>query len=198
MEIMKIDTILHYPELGEKHKEVLVKHSKKARYVRVSIDAKSQVKITVPKRGNIEQAKKFFESKLGWIKTALDRVEKKANENFLNRKTFSPEEFLARNEYLILRCKFLAEKHQFKIRKINLRRQKTIWGSCSSNNNISLNANLIFLDDELIDYVIIHELVHTKIKNHSNRFWNLLESTLPGALILDKKLRDFRPKFYLK
>ena len=193
-----MEITLNYPELGEKHKNVLVKYSKKARYVRVSIDAKSQVKIIIPKRGNINQARKFFESKLSWVKSNIERIEKKANESLLSRKIFSAEEFLARNEYLILRCKFLAKKYQFNVGKITLRRQKTIWGSCSSNNDISLIANLIFLDDELIDYVIIHELVHTKIKNHSNRFWNLLTLVLPNALILDKKLSDFRPKFYLK
>ena len=60
-----MEITLNYPELGEKHKNVLVKYSKKARYVRVSIDAKSQVKIIIPKRGNINQARKFFESKFG-------------------------------------------------------------------------------------------------------------------------------------
>jgi len=193
-----MEIALHYPELGESYKKVLVRYSKKAKYVRVAIDSKSQVKIIIPKKGNISQAQKFFESKINWVKATLNKIEKKTNENSLSRKTFTAEEFLARNEYLILRCKYLAKKHQFVIGKIILRRQKTIWGSCSAKNNISLNANLIFLDDELIDYVIIHELVHTKIKNHSKRFWNLLETTLPGALALDKKLGDFRPKFYLR
>lgn len=193
-----METTLYYPELSDRHKNVLVKYSKKAKYFRVSINAKSQVKITIPKRGNIDHARKFFESKIDWVRATLHKIEKKDNENFLSRKILSAEEFLARNEYLILRCKFLAKKYQFNIGKISLKRQKTIWGSCSANNNISLNANLIFLDDELIDYVIIHELVHTKVKNHSKKFWNLLTLILPDALALDKKLSNFRPKFYLR
>jgi predicted metal-dependent hydrolase len=193
-----MDSIISYPQLGEKYQNVAVKHSKKARYIRISIDSIPQVKITVPKRANVVQAKKFFESRMGWVKTQLEKIERNHSLTLATRRKLSAEEFLARTHYLILRCKNLAEKYNFKVRKISLRRQRTIWGSCSGQNDISLNANLVFLSDELIDYVITHELVHTKIKDHSPRFWRMLESIMPAALMLDKKLGNYRPKFYLK
>lgn len=58
--------------------------------------------------------------------------------------------------------------------KISIRAQKTRWGSCDSNKNISLNCKLIFLPLHLVRYIIIHELCHTRHLNHSKRFWALV------------------------
>ncbi len=69
----------------------------------------------------------------------------------------------------------LALKHGFQVNKITIRNNKRNWGSCSSKNNISLNLQLMKLPDDLIDYVLLHELVHTKIKNHGPQFWAKLD-----------------------
>ena len=74
--------------------------------------------------------------------------------------------------------------------KVTVRRMKTRWGSCSSKNNISLNSSLIFLPEQLILYVCLHELMHTIHKNHSHLFWDALKDILPDALLLRKKLRQ--------
>ncbi|MBN2637144.1 MAG: M48 family metallopeptidase [Prolixibacteraceae bacterium] len=74
------------------------------------------------------------------------------------------------------RLKALAEKHQFQYSKITIRNNKRNWGSCSSKNNISLNLQMMKLPDELIDYILLHELVHTEIKNHGQGFWDKLDS----------------------
>ena len=67
---------------------------------------------------------------------------------------------------------------------------KTRWGSCSAQNNISINVGLIALSDELRDYVILHELVHTKIKNHSKEFWKALELIIKDPRLLNMKLKQ--------
>jgi predicted metal-dependent hydrolase len=59
-------------------------------------------------------------------------------------------------------------------------------------NNINLNANLMRLPQELQDYVILHELVHTRIKNHGPEFWNRLGAILPKAKALRRKLRQYK------
>ena len=69
----------------------------------------------------------------------------------------------------------LAKIHGFTFNKITIRNNKRNWGSCSSKNNISLNLQMMKLPDELIDYILLHELVHTKIKNHGPFFWEALD-----------------------
>ncbi len=91
--------------------------------------------------------------------------------------------------YLVQRLDFIAKKFDFKYNKISLRNQRTRFGSCSYQNNISLNINLMKYDFDVIDYVLIHELCHTKIKNHSQKFWNEVEKYCPNYKDLRKKLK---------
>lgn len=86
----------------------------------------------------------------------------------------------------------LAQKHGFQINKITIRNNKRNWGSCSSKNNISLNLQMMKLPDELIEYILLHELVHTRIKNHGPQFWTKLdELTNFRARELSKKVRTY-------
>lgn len=79
------------------------------------------------------------------------------------------------------RTRQLAERYGFMYGKVSIRQQKTRWGSCSSKNNLNLNARLVALPDKLRDYVILHELVHTRVKNHGPEFWDTLEKVCPRA-----------------
>ena len=92
--------------------------------------------------------------------------------------------------YLVQRLEFLARKYGFNYNKVALRNQKTRFGSCSYQNNINLNINLMNYDFDCIDYVLIHELVHTKIKNHSKDFWLEVEKFCPEYKILRKRLKE--------
>ncbi|MBQ7286847.1 MAG: DUF45 domain-containing protein [Candidatus Gastranaerophilales bacterium] len=94
--------------------------------------------------------------------------------------------------YLIPRLEFLANKYGFKYNKVSLKNQKTRFGSCSFCNNINLNINLMNYGFDEIDYVLIHELVHTKIKNHSNNFWTEVEKYCPNYKNLRKNLKTIR------
>ncbi|NOX67248.1 MAG: M48 family metallopeptidase [Chlorobi bacterium] len=94
-------------------------------------------------------------------------------------------------EYLPNRVDSLAKEFGFSYTRVYCKNLKSRWGSCSIRNNINLNIHLMRLTDELIDYVILHELCHTVHKNHSKRFWDKLESVFSGSRSVDKKLREF-------
>lgn len=94
--------------------------------------------------------------------------------------------------YLPSRLDFLAKKYGFSYGKVALRNQKTRFGSCSYQNNINLNINLMNYNFDCIDYVLIHELCHTKIKNHSEKFWNEVEKYCPNYKTLRKALKKAR------
>jgi predicted metal-dependent hydrolase len=72
--------------------------------------------------------------------------------------------------------------------RIQARRQRTRWGSCSASGTISLNVCLLFLDPAVVRYLLIHELCHTRHMNHSRRFWALVESHEPNYKRLDREL----------
>lgn len=63
--------------------------------------------------------------------------------------------------------------------KIYIRNQKTKWASCSSKNNLSFNWRLMMAPEKVLEYVVVHELLHLDEPNHSDRFWRLMEKILP-------------------
>ncbi len=77
------------------------------------------------------------------------------------------------------RTESIARQNQFKYQKLRITSARTRWGSCSTKGNLSFTWRLVMAPREVIDYVIIHELVHTKIKNHSIKFWSEVAEILP-------------------
>jgi predicted metal-dependent hydrolase len=75
-------------------------------------------------------------------------------------------------------------------RNINMRGQKTRWGSCSHNGNLSFNWKLLKMPEPVIEYVVIHELAHLKEMNHSRKFWDLVAKFCPQYKIQRKWLRE--------
>ncbi len=73
-------------------------------------------------------------------------------------------------------------------RRLQIRRQRTRWGSCSRNGTISLNACLMFQRAEVVRYLLVHELAHTRHMNHSRRFWHLVQELEPQWRDLDAAL----------
>ncbi len=98
--------------------------------------------------------------------------------------------------YLPKRLKELADKHGFQYQNVTIKNASTRWGSCSSTNNINLNLHLMRVPEHLIDYVIMHELVHTVVKNHGEKFWLLLEQVYPNARKADREMKNYRTQSF--
>ena len=104
---------------------------------------------------------------------------------------------LEAEKYLPVRVRMLAEEHKINYGKICIRNNKTRWGSCSRENNISLNLHLIRLPDHLCEYVILHELCHVVYKHHQKSFWHMVDQLTSGkAKLLDKELSKYSPEIW--
>lgn len=100
---------------------------------------------------------------------------------------------LEAKSYLPRRLSYLADKYGFKYEKTRFSHSSGRWGSCSSNGTISLNIALMKLPFELIDYIIIHELAHTRQMNHSPQFWAIVATGDPNCKIHRKTLKNLNP-----
>jgi predicted metal-dependent hydrolase len=105
----------------------------------------------------------------------------------------------ARNEYLAnkeLARKLVHEKLEYwnqfynlEYKKVFIKNTKTKWGSCSSKKNLNFSYRIVFLEPELQDYLIVHELCHLAEMNHGPNFWNLVSQHIPNAKDCHMKLR---------
>lgn len=95
--------------------------------------------------------------------------------------------------YLPRRLKYLAETYGFTYQKTGFGNAKGRWGSCTSHGVITLNVALMNLPMGLVDYVLIHELSHTKHLNHSPQFWAEVERCYPVYRSAKKQLKSFSP-----
>ena len=103
-------------------------------------------------------------------------------------------EELRRNAKIVLppRLYMLSMKHGLPYEQLKINSSKGRWGSCSAKKHINLSCYLMLLPSHLIDYVLLHELAHTKEMNHSEKFWALLDKLTDGkAKALRKELMQF-------
>jgi predicted metal-dependent hydrolase len=94
----------------------------------------------------------------------------------------------AAHERLAPRLLQLADELNYSVARVSIRCQRTRWGSCSTRGTVSLNCSLVFLTWEVVRYLFVHELAHTKHMNHSASFWRLVERIEPDYRRLDREL----------
>jgi predicted metal-dependent hydrolase len=87
----------------------------------------------------------------------------------------------------------IADQHGLDYKGTHIKRLLSRWGSCSDSGLITLNYYLVQLPWHLIDYVLLHELIHTRQMNHGREFWELFEQYLPEAKALRKQIKQYRP-----
>ncbi len=132
-----------------------------------------------------------FTTKINRLFSEIIYIQKSYNKESIKR---GKEDYLKyKDEALKLvqeRIQFYNIKYKFNYNKIRIKNQRTRWGSCSQKANLNFNYRIIFLSEQMRDYIIVHELCHLKEFNHSKRFWNLVSSTLPNYKEIRKDLKN--------
>jgi len=166
--------------------------SPRAKYQRITVCPDKTITVTIPRGGSLSEAKQFLKSKISWIQKQLRKIDQHAKLQDTSDLNIDLEKA---QKDLFSRLEHFSEKYHLPYNRAVFRCQKTRWGSCSSKNNVNLNVNIAFLQEELQDYVLLHELVHTKVKNHSKIFWTELNKYTEGkAKELSKKLKKYNMK----
>jgi predicted metal-dependent hydrolase len=98
--------------------------------------------------------------------------------------------------FLPARTAEIASKLGYQINRVTIKNNKTNWGSCSNLKNINLNLHLMRLPDRVIDFIIVHELVHTVIPNHGVKFKAAMKRYFPDADELEKEMKKIRPEHF--
>lgn len=110
----------------------------------------------------------------------------------LNNKKIQAEWYkIMATDYFTKRVNKFANEHNFDFKKIIILCQKTRWGSCSLNKNLSFNWKLMKAPNYVIDYIIIHELVHTKYLNHSKSYWKYLANIYPEYRNAEEWIKNY-------
>jgi hypothetical protein len=169
---------------------VRLRRNKRAKRLIIRVRPFQPVQVTVPYTLSYKEAEGFVRSKIPWIKKHLKEMQNLAppSNSLLDEREAKQK--------IINRTEELAAHYKLSPSGITLRRQKTRWGSCSAKNRLSLNIKIALLPPELMDYIILHELVHIRIKNHSTAFWKELDKLVGNAKSVDRRLKKYHPLMY--
>ncbi len=182
-----------YPFIGE----VAFVKSRRARRLTLSVKPWRGVRVTLPWHSAYRDAEAFLLRNKDWLKEKVKQSRGYEQDNAppMTAPARKNAEDAVRQralDYLPRRTAELAKRHGFSYRRVTIRRSRTRWGSCSAVNNINLSLYLMNLPAYLIDYVILHELVHTVHKNHSPAFWQLLDKHTGNAKALAGEIKKHR------
>jgi len=170
---------------------VLIEHSRRAKRISISIKAYRGVRVAVPLKKSFNEALKFVHLKKPWIEKHLAIITRHETESRALLALPAAIDRAKAKRHLVGRLNRLAKAHGFTVNRVYIRSQKTRWGSWSPHNNISLNVKLVLLPEGLVDYVILHELVHTRIHNHSKSFWEELDRYVGDSKGFASRLKEY-------
>lgn len=168
------------------------------RTIAITVLRDSKVLVKAPMRYPLEELEKFVDSKERWIleKQSVVRIKqhnhaeaKKLSAGMLNQNGITYRE-TARNA-IVPRVVFYAKLMQVHFNGIRIKEQKSRWGSCSSKGNLNFNWRLVLMPQEVLDYVVVHELCHLRHMNHSREFWAYVEEIMPDYRRWKKWLKEY-------
>lgn len=168
------------------------------RTIAVQVSRDGRVTVRSPRSCSGAYIDSFISKNQAWIIKQLEKVrqlDEQRKKAFPHEK--QPLSVRDRARYIRIARDIFTRKAEYYARimnvtygRISIREQKTRWGSCSSQGNLNFNWRLILAPEEVLDYVVVHELAHRREMNHSKAFYAIVESVLPDYRQPRKWLRD--------
>jgi predicted metal-dependent hydrolase len=163
--------------LGRRQWSVAYVRHRRARHYILRFADDGGLRVTIPRGGSRQDAERFARGKAGWIEREQYRREL-ARGSAGTRWDVSLRPQAERE--LPARLMELAAQHGYRVAGVTVRDQRSRWGSCSPAGRISLNWRLVQVPPLVRDYVLLHELAHLAVRNHSPKFWKALAAVCPG------------------
>ena len=161
--------------------------------MKIIIRGDGRVVVHAPKSLPLHTINEIVRSKKEWILEASKKISSLKRENIATQYPYQQYRMRAR-KFIMQKVRVWNEIYQHKYERITIRNQSSRWGSCSSKGTLSFSYKLLFLPEELADYIVVHELCHLKEMNHSRKFWLLVAATMPQY----KKMRIQLHRFSLQ
>lgn len=162
--------------VGRRQWPVTYVRHRRARHYILRLADDGSLRVTIPRGGSRMDAERFAKSKAGWIEREQYRRHM-ARGNAVSRWDPNLRELADRE--LPARLMELAAQHGHVVAGVSVRNQRSRWGSCSPTGRISLNWRLAQVPPLVRDYVLLHELTHLAVSDHSPKFWRTLEAVCP-------------------
>ncbi len=162
--------------LGRRQWPVTYVRHRRARHYILRLGDDDSLRVTIPRGGSRKDAERFARGKAGWVEREHYRREMvRGRAGARWDASLRPQ---AERE-LPARLMELAAQNGYRVAGVTVRDQRTRWGSCSPAGRISLNWRLVQVPPLVRDYVLLHELTHLAVRNHSPKFWRALEGVCP-------------------
>ncbi|MEK9153407.1 MAG: M48 family metallopeptidase [Patescibacteria group bacterium] len=170
-----------------------LKRSNRAKRMRLAVFCDGSVVVTSPLGVERSIIEKFITQKSQWVIDKLEYFKSISEQVFVGG---GKRDYKKHKESALAlaqrRIEHFNKIYGFEFNKINIKNQKTRWGSCSRKGNLNFNYKIALIPERLADYIIAHELCHLKELNHSQKFWNLVEQAVPDYLEIRRELKKSR------
>lgn len=161
----------------------------------LEVHTDGQVIVRAPLRISSRELDKFINEHINWIESKIKLMEerkyKKISTGAPSIDSITDEEWLSIKNAFAGRVKYYCNIMEVNVSRITIRNQKTRWGSCSAKGNVNFNYQLYYMPEELMDYVIVHELSHRRYMNHSSLFWKEVEKYCPEYKRCRQRLKQY-------
>ena len=158
----------------------------------IQINEKGDIIVRSPYSVSRRKVEQMLREKQDWIEKHQKAIKERENSRREMTEQERREGIERANQILPARIQYYAKIMGVTYGRITLREQKTRWGSCSSKGNLNFNWKLALMPDEILDYVVVHELAHRMEMNHSDKLWKIVENVLPDYRERRKWLKECR------